>query len=58
MADDLNAPLGQHKPKRLLNLPVSAPVLAVGHDDAGWCAGSSTFEHSPASLVLAWRERS
>ena len=36
-----------------LNLPVSAPVLAVGHDDAGWCAGSSTFEHSPASLVLA-----
>ena len=36
-----------------LNLPVYAPVLPVGHDDAGWCAGSSTFEHSPASLVLA-----
>jgi hypothetical protein len=37
-----------------LNLPVSSPVLPVGHDDAGWCAeGSSTFEHSPASLVLA-----
>ena len=36
-----------------LNLPVSAPVLTVCHDDAGWCAGSSTFERSPASLVLA-----
>jgi len=36
-----------------LNLPVSAPVLPVCHDDAGWCAGSSTVEHSPASLVLA-----
>ena len=35
-----------------LNLPVSAPVLPVCHDDAGWCVGSSTFEHSPASLVL------
>ncbi len=35
-----------------LNLPVSSPVLPVCHDDAGWCAGSSTFEHSPASLVL------
>ena len=35
-----------------LNLPVSCPVLPVCHDDAGWCAGSSTFEHSPASLVL------
>ncbi len=35
-----------------LNLPVSAPVLPVCHDDAGWCMGSSTFEHSPASLVL------
>ena len=35
-----------------LNLPVSPPVLRVCHDDAGWCAGSSTFEHSPASLVL------
>ena len=36
-----------------LNLPVSSPVLAMCHDDAGWCAGSSTFEHSAASLVLA-----
>ena len=36
-----------------LNLPVSPPVLVVCHDDAGWCARSSTFEHSPASLVLA-----
>jgi hypothetical protein len=36
-----------------LNLPASAPVLPVCHDDAGWCAGSSTFEHSSAALVLA-----
>ena len=36
-----------------LNLPVSSPVLPVCHDDAGWCVGSSTFEHSPTSLVLA-----
>jgi hypothetical protein len=36
-----------------LNLPVSAPVLAVCHDDAGWCVGSSTVEHSPAALVMA-----
>jgi len=36
-----------------LNLPASAPVLPVGHDDAGWCAESSTFEPSSASLVLA-----
>ena len=36
-----------------LNLPVSPPVLPVCHDDAGWCAGSSVLEHSPASLVLA-----
>jgi hypothetical protein len=35
-----------------LNLPISSPVLPVCHDDAGWCVGSSTFEHSPASLVL------
>jgi hypothetical protein len=35
-----------------LNLPVSCPVLPVCHDDAGWCMGSSTLEHSPASLVL------
>jgi hypothetical protein len=35
-----------------LNLPVSCPVLPVCHDDVGWCVGSSTFEHSPASLVL------
>jgi hypothetical protein len=36
-----------------LSLPASAPVLPVCHDDAGWCAGSSTFEQSPTSLVLA-----
>jgi hypothetical protein len=36
-----------------LSLPVSPPALPVCHDDAGWCVGSSTFEHSPASLVLA-----
>jgi hypothetical protein len=36
-----------------LNLPVSAPVLPVCHDDAGWCMGSSTSGHAPASLVLA-----
>jgi hypothetical protein len=36
-----------------LNLPVSAPVLVMCHDDAGWCAGSSTVEHSPAALVMA-----
>ena len=35
-----------------LNLPVSAPVLPVCHDDAGWCVGSGTFEHSSPSLVL------
>jgi hypothetical protein len=36
-----------------LNLPVSSPVLPICHDDAGWCVGSSTSAHSPASLVLA-----
>jgi hypothetical protein len=36
-----------------LNLPVSAPVLPVSHDDAGWCMGSSTLGHSPAPLVPA-----
>jgi hypothetical protein len=35
-----------------LDLPVSSPVLPLCHDDAGWCMGSSTFERSPASLVL------
>jgi hypothetical protein len=35
-----------------LNLPVSPPVLAVCHDDAGWCVGSGAFERSPASMVL------
>lgn len=35
-----------------LTLPVSSPVLLVCHDDAGWCAGSAAFGHSPASLVL------
>ena len=34
-----------------LDLPVSCPVLPVCHDDAGWCVGSSTLEHSPPSLV-------
>jgi hypothetical protein len=36
-----------------LNLPVCPPVLAVCHDDAGWCAESVTFEPAPAALVLA-----
>ena len=36
-----------------LNLPVSAPVVRTCHDDAGWCVGASTIEHTPASLVLA-----
>ena len=36
-----------------LKLPVSCPVLPMDHDDAGWCARSSTFEPSPASLVRA-----
>ncbi len=35
-----------------LELPVSAPVLPVCHDDAGWCAVSGTFEYAPRSLVL------
>ena len=35
-----------------LNLPVCSPAVLVCHDDAGWCAGSSTFERPPASLVL------
>ena len=35
-----------------LSLPVSPPLLPVCHDDAGWCVGPGTFEHSPASLVL------
>ena len=35
-----------------LKLPVSCPVLPVCHDDAGWCVGSSTLGHAPASLVL------
>jgi hypothetical protein len=34
-----------------LNLPVSAPVLPVCHDDAGWCVGAD--ERPPAPLVLA-----
>jgi hypothetical protein len=36
-----------------LKLPVSSLVLAVCHDDAGWCVESSASGHSPASLVLA-----
>jgi hypothetical protein len=35
-----------------LNLPVSAPVVEMCRDDAGWCVGTSTFEHASASLVL------
>jgi hypothetical protein len=35
-----------------LSLPVSAPVLPVCHDDAGWCVVDSTLEQSPTSLVL------
>jgi hypothetical protein len=35
-----------------LNLPVSPPALRVCDDDAGWCVGSGTFGHAPASLVL------
>jgi hypothetical protein len=36
-----------------LSLPVSCPVLPVGHDDAGWCLGSGALAPTPASLVLA-----
>jgi hypothetical protein len=37
-----------------LSLPVSAPVVPMLHDDAGWCVGARTVEHSPpASLVVA-----
>ena len=36
-----------------LNLPASCPVLPVCHDDAGWCVGSRTSGHAPASMVLA-----
>ena len=36
-----------------LTLPVSAPVLPVCHDDAGWCVGAGMLERSPAPLVLA-----
>ena len=35
-----------------LDLPVSAPVLPMCHDDPGWCMESSTTEHARASLVL------
>ena len=35
-----------------LDPPVSAPVLRVCHDDAGFCVVSGTFERAPASLVL------
>jgi hypothetical protein len=35
-----------------LNLPVSSRVLPVCQDDAGWCVGSGTLEHSPESLIL------
>jgi len=36
-----------------LTLPASAPMLPVGHDDAGWCLATSTPQHLPAALVLA-----
>jgi hypothetical protein len=36
-----------------LNLPVSAPVVPVCHDDVGWCVGASTVDTSRPSLVLA-----
>jgi hypothetical protein len=39
-----------------LHLPVSAPVLPVSHDDAGWCLASGDpgqLERSPAALVMA-----
>jgi hypothetical protein len=36
-----------------LRLPVSAPVVPVSRDDAGWCVGARTIEPTPASLVLA-----
>jgi hypothetical protein len=36
-----------------LHLPLCPAVLTVCHDDAGWCAVSSTVEHSQASLVMA-----
>ena len=35
-----------------LNLPLSPAVLAMCHDDAGWCVASSTAERPPASLVM------
>jgi hypothetical protein len=35
-----------------LNLPASAPLVPVCHDDAGWCMQSSALEHAPTSLVL------
>jgi hypothetical protein len=36
-----------------LNLPASAPLVPICHDDAGWCVGVSTpVEHAPKSLVL------
>jgi hypothetical protein len=35
-----------------LNLPVSAPVLPVSNDDAGWCLGPSAFTRSPALVAL------
>lgn len=36
-----------------LSLPVSAPVVPVHHDDAGWCVRSPTVERAPAALVPA-----
>jgi hypothetical protein len=35
-----------------LELPDSAPVLPVCHDDAGWCAVPSTPQYLPRSLAM------
>jgi hypothetical protein len=35
-----------------LNLPACSAVVPVCHDDAGWCAQSSMFEHAPTPLLL------
>jgi hypothetical protein len=36
-----------------LKLPVSAPVLPVQHDDAGWCVRSGAFAHRAPELAVA-----
>src|SRR5262252_8371955 len=45
------APPSDSGPIRL-DLPDSPPMLAVCHDDAGWCMASAMLEPSPAPLVL------